>query len=460
MAKQVRLNVFQMNTPSHSWAGLWRHPRDQSRRHTTLDYWTELAKTAERGLFDGVFIADGLGFYDVYEGSIDAALATGAQAPSCDPLLVVPAMAAVTQHLGFGLTANLTYEHPFQFARRFSTLDHLTQGRVGWNIVTGYLKSTALGMGQQKVREHDQRYEAGDDFLDAVYKLWEGSWEDGALNAHAAAGEPYVDVRKVHRVQHDGPYYKVDGVHLSPPSPQRVPVLYQAGTSRRGKQFAGQHAECVFLNGQTPAIVAQAVRDIREQAVAQGRRPDDVQVFLGATVIVAPTREEAEALRDEYARYIDPVGQLALLSGWTGIDLSRQGLDEPVGFVKTNSLQSMVENITVRSERPLTPRDLIGFDETGGRGPFIVGSPADVADGLLDWLDRTGVDGFNLMRVVQPESLDAFVDLVVPELQRRGRYKTAYDQGTLREKLFPGRGPWLPAQHPAASHRRTPATAA
>ncbi|OZI71962.1 LLM class flavin-dependent oxidoreductase [Bordetella genomosp. 12] len=453
MSKHIRLNAFHMNAPSHSWAGFWRHPRDRSVDHNRLDYWVDLAVTAERGLFDGVFLADVFGIYDVYGGDAATTLREGSQSPSHDPILTVPAMAHATTHIGFGVTANLTYEHPYQFARRFSTLDHLTQGRAGWNVVTGYLDSAARGMGLDKAREHDERYAAGEDFLEAAYKLWEGSWSGSAVIRDRSPRGAYIDPAQVRKIVHEGPYYRVNGFNLAEPSPQRTPLLYQAGASGRGKAFAGTHAECVFLEGQTPAIVAQAARDIRQHAVDAGRRADDVLLYLGATVLVAATSAEARALQEEYARYVGPVGQLALVSGWTGIDFSKLDPDEPLQFVKSNALQSTVENLTKRAGRAITPRDMARFDQIGGRGPFIVGSPVEVADQLIEWVDQTGVDGFNLRRLVVPESLTAFVDLVVPELQSRGRYATQYCPGTLREKLFPGRGPHLPASHPGARYR-------
>jgi alkanesulfonate monooxygenase SsuD/methylene tetrahydromethanopterin reductase-like flavin-dependent oxidoreductase (luciferase family) len=242
-------------------------------------------------------------------------------------------------------------------------------------------------------------------------------------------------------------------VHLGEPSPQRTPVLFQAGASARGKQFAGRHAECIFLSGQTKKIVSDAVTSIRLAAVDAGRQPNDIKLFLGANVIVAPTRTEAQELHLEYKRFVDVQGQLALISGWTGIDFSAFDLDDAVKYVKSNATQSMVENITVRSETPLKIRDLAAFDGIGGRGPFLVGSPQDVADGLIQWVDETGVDGFNLTRLVVPETLNAFVDLVIPELQARGRYKTEYSPGTLREKLFPDGNALLPSRHPGALGR-------
>lgn len=456
--REIRVNAFHMNAPGHSWAGLWRHPRDRSVDYNTPDYWVDLARIAERGKLDGVFLADVFGTYDVYGGSADAALAGAAQAPNADPTLVVPIMAQVTEHLGFGVTANLTYEHPYQFARRFATLDHLTRGRVGWNVVTGYLGSGAKGMGLDAARAHDDRYAAGEDFLEAAYKLWEGSWEDDAALRDRASGI-FTAPEKVHRVRHDGPYFKVDGIALSEPSPQRTPVLYQAGASSRGRAFASRHAEAIFLNGQTKKIVADTVRDIREGARAFGRDPRDILFFLGATVIVAPTRAEALEKQQELARYVDVAGQFALLSGWTGIDFAQFSPDEAVRYVETNALRSLVENLTINSDRPFTYGELAGFNPVGARAGFVVGTPSEVADELQSWVEDTDVDGFNLVRVLAHETLEDFVDLVVPELQSRGVFKTEYRPGTLREKLFPGRGARLVSRHPAAAHRRPPQAA-
>jgi long-chain alkane monooxygenase len=450
--RELRFNAFNMTAPSHNWAGLWSHPRDASIHYNTLDYWVDYARTAERGLLDGVFLADVFGVYDVYGDSPATAVTHGVQLPNAEPTLLVSAMALVTQHLGFGITSNLTFEHPYQLARRFSTLDHLTRGRIGWNMVTGYLDSGARGMGHPAGRAHDERYDAADDFLAATYKLWEGSWEDGAVRRDRE-GRVFTDFTKVHSVHHDSPHYRVDGIHLAEPSPQRTPLLYQAGTSRRGRAFAAKHAEAIFLNGQTKPILANTVREIRSAAKDFGRDPYDIRLFAGATVIVAPTRAEANDLLEDYARYVDRDGQLALLSGWTGIDFSTYRPDQAVQYVESNAIQSMVENFTLRSDQPVRIGDLATLSRVGARSPFVVGSPQDVADELIAWADDTDVDGFNLFRLVMPESLNAFVDLVVPELQSRGVYKTAYRDGTLREKLFPERGALLHSTHPGAGFR-------
>jgi FMN-dependent oxidoreductase (nitrilotriacetate monooxygenase family) len=265
--RELRFNAFNMTAPSHNWAGLWSHPRDASIDYNTLEYWADYARTAERGLLDGIFLADVFGVYDVFGGNADAAAHHAVQLPNADPTLLVSAMALVTHHLGFGITSNLTFEHPYQLARKFSTLDHLTKGRIGWNIVTGYLDSGARGMGRPANRAHDDRYDAAEDFLTAAYKLWEGSWEDDAVRRDRGSGI-FTDPAKLHRVAHNGPYFKVDGIHLAEPSPQRTPLLYQAGTSKRGRAFAAQHSEAIFLNGQTRPILARAVREIREAAKA------------------------------------------------------------------------------------------------------------------------------------------------------------------------------------------------
>ena len=317
MPKEIRLNAFEMNCVAHQSPGLWRHPRDRSRDYKRLGYWIELAQILERGLFDGLFIADVLGVYDVFGGDARAALAHAAQVPVNDPLLLVPAMAAATRHLGFGVTANLSFEPPYNFARRMSTLDHLTDGRIGWNIVTGYLDSAARGAGRNKQTAHDDRYDIADEYMEVVYKLWEGSWADDAVKADAERGV-FTDPERVRKVKHAGEHFRLDALHLSEPSPQRTPVLYQAGTSPAGRGFAARHAECVFMSGPSKVVIAPRVAAIRGNAVKLGRQPEDILIFTLATAILGATDAEAQAKLADYRRYADPEGALTLLSGWTG----------------------------------------------------------------------------------------------------------------------------------------------
>jgi len=452
MSKQIRLNAFAMNTVGHLSPGLWRHPRDQARRYTDIHYWTDLAKTLERGKLDGLFIADVLGVYDVFGGNADAALSTGAQVPVNDPLQLVPAMAAVTQHLGFGVTASVSFEHPFPFARRMSTLDHLTGGRAGWNIVTSYLSSGARNLGQQRQLSHDQRYALAEEYLQVCYKLWETSWEDDAVVADRDSGV-YADPAKVHGIRHEGEYFQVPGFHLCEPSPQRTPVLYQAGASSRGRAFAAANAECVFVAAPSKAVLKKQVADLREAVRAAGRDPADVLVFEQLTVIVAPTDAEALARLREYREYASATGALTLMSGWTGIDFAEYAPDQILREVPSDAIQSAVEAFTrADPTRTWTTAEIADYCAIGGDGPVLVGSAKTVADQLQEWVEETDVDGFNLASVVLPETFEAVVDLLVPELQARGLFKRDYEDGTLRHKLF-GAGDRLGAAHPVVALR-------
>jgi FMN-dependent oxidoreductase (nitrilotriacetate monooxygenase family) len=452
MPRQIHFNAFDMNCVGHQSPGLWAHPRDRSWQYKDLAYWTELAVLLERGKFDGIFIADVLGVYDVYRGTLDTALRVSAQIPVNDPMLLVPAMALVTEHLGFGVTASISFEHPYTFARRVSTLDHLTKGRAGWNIVTSYLESGARNIGLGGQSAHDDRYEIADEYMEVVYKLWEGSWTDDAV-LRDRERRVFTDPAKVRPIAHDGRFYKVPGVHLCEPSPQRTPVLYQAGASARGQRFAGEHAECVFVATPSKTVLKKTVADIRRGVAAAGRDPRRVLIFNLQTVIVDETDAKARAKHDEYRRYVDLDGALALGSGWMGIDFGAFGLDEPLRHIETNAVQSSVDAFSSADPNKVwTVRELAEWIGIGGLGPLIVGGPATVADALQAWVEETDVDGFNLAYAVTHETFADIVEHLVPELQRRGVYRKDYTDGTLREKLF-GAGPRLPATHPAARWR-------
>jgi len=443
----MRLNAFDMATPGHIQHGLWTHPRDRSADYARLEHWVGLARLLERGLFDGLFLADVLGIYDVFGQSPDAALRHAVQVPLLDPLMLVSAMAAVTTDLGFGVTCNLAFEPPYLFARRMSTLDHLTNGRLGWNIVTGYLDSAARALGYAGQMRHDDRYDFADEFLEIVYALWEGSWADGAVMADAAQAV-FTDPGKVRRIEHNGKQFRISATHLCAPSPQRSPVLYQAGASERGRAFAARHAECVFVNGTTPSAVAALVADLRARAA-----PRPLLVFVGATVVVGRTEREARALLADYAAHASAEGVLAHASASLGVDLAGYGMDEPVAAGPGNAIRSNMASMAQIAGPAWTKRKLLDHAVLGSRHMPIIGDPAQVADALQAWMEEADVDGFNLSRTVMPECLESFIDLVIPVLQARGVFKTAYAPGTYREKLF-GQGALLAAGHPAARHRR------
>ena len=452
---RVRLNAFDMNCVVHQSPGLWRHPQDQARDYNKISYWTHLAKVLEKGLFDSIFIADVLGTYDVYANTNEVPLNAGAQVPVNDPFLLVSAMAAVTENLGFGVTAGTAYEHPYAFARRLATLDHLTEGRFGWNVVTGYLPSAARNFGNADQMEHDERYDHADEYLEVVYKLLEGSWEDDAVVADRETGV-FVDPTKVHEIGHEGRWFKVPGIAITEPSKQRTPLLFQAGASKRGLQFAGENAEAVFVAAPTKDVLAGQVVKIRDAAEAAGRDRHDIKIYTMLTPIVAATEHEAKAKYADYAQYTDLNGALALLSGWTGIDMSQYDLDDVIGEdVKSNAIQSSVETFKKASgdsDKPWTIRQLAEWIGVGGFGPIAVGDGKQVAEQMIEWVRDTDVDGFNLAYAITPGTFEDVVEFVVPELQALGAYPTEYEEGTLRQKLF-GKGDRLPEQHRGASFR-------
>ena len=449
MKKELLLNAFDMNCVGHMNHGLWTHPRDTSHQYHTIEYWTRQAQLLERGLFDGVFMADIVGTLGVYGQSLDIALKEAIQLPINDPLMLVSAMAAVTQHLGFGLTANISYEAPYIFARRIATLDHLTRGRVGWNVVTGFLDSAARAMGLEQQVGHDRRYDQAEEYLEVVYKLLEGSWENDAVVLDRTA-RVYARPDKVHKIHHHGEFYKVDGYHLCEPSLQRTPVLFQAGTSERGLSFAGKHAECVFILGSDKAGAKAKVEQIRRATHEQGRNGEAVKVLMGINVVVGADEALARDKYAEYLRYANAEAGVAHFSSLIGIDYSKYGLDEPIGYAQGNAIQSAAKQL---KDSTWTRRRLLEQHALGSRYVTLVGSGAQVAEQLISWIDETGLDGFNLTRTVSPESYEDFIEFVIPELQQRGRYKTQYAPGTLREKMFASAGPHLPPDHPGASWR-------
>ncbi len=459
MTRPIRLNAFDMNCVAHQSPGLWRHPQDQSWRYKDVRYWTELAQLLERGRFDGLFIADVLGVYDVFGGTAEAAIRQGAQVPVNDPALLVSAMAHATEHLGFGMTASLSFEHPYPFARRMSTLDHLTEGRIGWNVVTSYLDSGARNLGQANQLAHNDRYDVADEYLEVCYKLWEGSWEDDAVLRDRERGI-FTDPAKVHPIAHDGRFFQVPGIHLCEPSPQRTPTIYQAGASSRGKRFAAENAEAIFVAAPTKDLLRAVVADLRARVGEAGRDPYDVRIFNLQTVIVDETPARARAKHDELRRFASDEGALVFMSGWMGIDLAQYDLDDPIEAVESNAIQSAVEAFSQADPTggQWTVRDVARWGGIGGMGPLVVGSASEVADDLQEWVEDTDVDGFNLAYAITPGTFADLVEHLVPELQRRGALQREYTPGTLRHKLV-GRGDRLPAEHRGASFRRVPAVA-
>lgn len=451
MAKQLHVNLFEMNCVSHIVHGMWVHPDNNRHRFNDLDFWTELAQLVEYGTFDAVFLADVIGAYDEFREGPETSLREALQIPNNDPLLVIPAMAQVTKNLGFGATFSTTYEPPFAFARRMSTLDHLTKGRVAWNIVTSYLPNAARNFGHAGEVPHDQRYEIADEYLDVLYKLWEGSWDDDAV-IRDRENRIYTDPSKVRYINHVGEHFRVAGPHLCEPSRQRTPVLYQATGSNAGKEFAARHAEVVFTGGFSAESVRANIADMRARARNYGREPTDIKFIASAGIIVGRTDEEVSAKLDEYRKLISVEGRLA--HSQSRIDYTRYSPDTKLADIIARKDRGY-DQITPRFKPEQTVGDVLnqlGAVHTGRH--FVAGTPEIVADTIEKWLDEDDIDGINLVQYLSFQTARDFIELVVPELRRRGRFRESYRDGeTLRERLQGAGQARLPANHPGARYR-------
>ncbi|TXG92249.1 LLM class flavin-dependent oxidoreductase [Rhodococcus rhodnii] len=437
-----------MNTPSHIQHGQWRHPDARQTEFDNLDLWVDLARTLEEGLFDAMFFADVSGLYGPADGRYVDNVHEGLQIPSNDPTVLLGALAAVTDRIGLATTSNVMQNPPFNFARQISTLDHLSRGRIAWNIVTSTQENAARNFGLDALVEHDERYEWAEEYVDVAYKLWEGSWDDDALLVDRSGGR-FADPDKIHKIRHRGARYSVEGPHLPSPSPQRTPLLFQAGGSPRGIAFAARHAEAVFIATPSPEVARTHIEGARAQAVANGRHPDDIKFFQGLSIVAGRTEAEAQRRYDDLLQYASVVGFQTHAALGILPDGTRLPEDTPLREIPNNGGRGHVEWLLqeIKDREPvlgdLVRRRLIG--------QAVVGTPDRIADELERWRGA-GVDGVNLVNWRLPGSYEEFNELVLPELQRRGLAKTSYgDARTLRGRIFGSDR--LPDRHPAAAYR-------
>ncbi|KAI4742854.1 bacterial luciferase-like protein [Aureobasidium sp. EXF-12298] len=457
--KEILINAFDMSTIGHLSPGQWKNPSDKSTTKRKLDYWIDLAKLLEKGDINALFLADTYGGYDTYEQSLDECIRRAAQWPVTDPTIPISAMAAVTKNLAFGITASTSFEPPFLLAKRFSTLDHLTQGRIGWNIVTSWKKAAFKAIGIDTPIDHDQRYEQADEYLRLLYKLWEGSWSNDAIIADAE-NDAYFDPDKIRTIKHQGNYFNLESRHIVDPSPQRTPFLFQAGTSPAGSSFASKHAEAIFVSGHSPQVLRPRIDAIRKLAEQEGRDPRSIKFFATFTPILGKTDEEAEEKLAELQKYASVKGGLVLFSGWTGIDISQIPLDQEITAAdskEANKVTSVLNAFTTTSKEvpKWTPRVVAEKVGIGGLGPVGVGSPATVADEMQRWVREADVDGFNIGYVTTPGTFEDVVELLIPELRRRGVYpeKGAKERLTAREKVYGAGQAGLRADHTGSRYK-------
>jgi FMN-dependent oxidoreductase (nitrilotriacetate monooxygenase family) len=334
-------SAFVMNTASHILHGVWRQPGAGQVKFNSLDFWVDLARELETGLFDVLFFADIHGTYGNIGTSFAKNVEVGLQIPSNDPAAIISALAYNTEHLGFAFTSSVVREHPFSFARKMSTLDHASNGRMAWNIVTNGLPNGARNFGFDDLTPHEQRYRWAGEYVDVTYKLWAGSWDEGALLQDRVSGK-HADPDKVHRIHHVGERYKVEGPHLVAPSPQRTPLLFQAGSSQSGMRFAVQNGEAQFLLVPTPAIDATVIGQTRALLSEFGRREDALRFFQGLSFVVGRTEEEVARLDRELDEAIDDEAMIIHLGGAMGVDLSEHSLDYPLDDIETEGIHSLL----------------------------------------------------------------------------------------------------------------------
>ncbi|MDH6235483.1 NtaA/DmoA family FMN-dependent monooxygenase [Cryobacterium sp. CG_9.6] len=445
---RLLLSAFVMNTTSHILGGQWRHPDAQQHRFNELPLWIDLAKQLEAAKFDAIFLADVVGLYGDHNGGWESHIARGLQVPSNDPLILLAALASVTTDIGLAATSSVVQSHPFQFARQMSTLDHISNGRAAWNIVTSALENSHRNFGSDGLTAHADRYYWADEYSDAVYKLWEGSWDEGALVQNKETGL-HADPEKVHKIYHRGERYAIEGPHLVSPSPQRTPLLFQAGSSGRGQQFSAANAEATFLFAPNTAYAARVSTAIRAQAVQAGRLPDDIKLFTGLSFVVGSTEAEAAAKKAELDEYLDLDMILAHVGGGLGLDLGGLPLDTPLGDVKTEGGQGLLQAII--DSTPGGNPTLADVAHYRAQAQQVTGTPEQIVDQLEAWQDA-GIDGINIINQTIPGSYTDFIQGVLPELRKRGLAQTEYAPGTLREKLFAD-GPHLSDRHPASAYR-------
>ena len=452
MTKRMIFTLLVMDSVGHNFHGIWRHPQARNREYKKFDLWVDLAKKAERAKIDAFFFTDVLGIQGEFNQSRDIVFEQAVNVPIGDCTTLVPALAHETSDIGFLYTSSVISQHPFMFARQVSTLDHLSGGRVGWNIVTSANERAFRNFGLPSNLSHEERYKWADEYVDVVYKLWEGSWDEGAVVDDPSRGV-YTDPSKIHDIHHKGERYSVEGFNLMEPSPQRTPVLAQAGGSPVGLDFASKHAELMFLSAYTPEPIAQQINTVRTMARKHGRRDGDILFLQGLMFVVGSTDEEAFRKWQDLEQYRSQEGQIAYFAGLSGTDLGR--------YDPQTRLEDLVDEIpgiqgafrSIINAWPAAAKPTIhDFLTTMSLPQMVVGSPETIAARLAEY-QVVGVDGVQIMNILMPGSYEEFFEHVVPVLQEKGLMQKEYRPGTLREKLFDTDTPDISQHHPAFGYR-------
>jgi FMN-dependent oxidoreductase (nitrilotriacetate monooxygenase family) len=434
--RQMALVGFMQAGNTTVYAGSWRHPATEH-GFLTAGYYQKLGRILEDGCFDLMFFDDRLAMPGIYRGSVDDAVRLGARPVKLDLSVVLGVVAGATSRIGLGATYSTTYYHPFHVARTFATLDHLTGGRAAWNVVTSVNDAEAQNFGVEQHLGHDARYDRADEFMEATVGLWD-SWEDDALVLDRST-PVFADPDKVHELRYQGEWFKVRGPLTVPRSPQGRPVLLQAGSSGRGRDFAARWAELIFTGDPDIEIARAHYKDQRERLGAMGRDPDTVKLLPMAYTVVGESEQHAEEREQLFLNeLVDPVASLTLLSELMNYDFSGLELDTPVTddlVESVSGIRGLVQNLREHIGDKVTLADLAGHRATLLQGPRFVGTGPQVADQMEEWFSSDACDGFVIAATHVPGAYEDVVRLVVPELQRRGVFRRKYTGSTLREHL-------------------------
>ena len=430
----MHLAQFLVHGPTYHSLAMWRHPRTAAAGYDWARpaLYQHIAQVCERGLFDMVFFADLNYISDTYKGSLDPALRYAAQAPEHDPIPLLSYMAAATKHIGVAATFSVSQHHPFYAARLWATLDHLTDGRAGWNVVTSINHNQDANFGVDRPPA-DVRYDRAHEFIEVCRKLW-ASWDEDAV-VMDRAGAQFADSAKIRRIEHKGQFFKSRGPLNVVRSPQDGPVILQAGTSPKGVDFAAKYADAIFAIQPRPQDAKRYFDTIKGRMTELGRPHSHCRILFGMQPVIGATEAEAREKQEEHNNLVPLEGGMTILSAHADYDLSKIDLDAPMADRTEPELQRLKTRFRKPSGESLSLREVAQRHGQSVGLPQFVGTPVSIADQMEAFLQEAGGDGFMLSPIYCPGAIEEFVDLVVPELQRRGLVRKEYRGRTMRALL-------------------------
>ncbi len=450
------INFFEALTPVLHAPGQWRNPKDTSRDYYKPEFWIKVAQLAEKGKFHGIFFGDSLAVYGGYKSqglggpfNFEEAAKSGNNFPKNDPTAYISALAISTKNISFGITCSTLSEHPYHFARRYATLDHITGGRMGWNVVTSFLPSAGRQLtDNNELPQKELRYAKADEYLQVFYELLLSSWRDDGLVYDKEAGV-FSDPDAIREINFDGNYYKVPGPQITEPSPQRIPVIIQAGASPKGLLLGAKHGELIYVGARSPEIVREKIEETKKLAKEKfGRNPSHLKFLTRIAVVIGTTHEEAVAKYEQMLKYNDPDGVFTQIGGG-GLDLSKFEDDEDLTKVDDPAAKAYASGFQKSFPNAIITKPFIA-DHYYEYNSVIIGTAKEVADKIEDFVERSTVDGLNFTNLLFPETFENIVNLLIPELQERGLAQKEYavDGGTYREQVYRQKGhTFVPEDH-------------